>query len=105
MLNLSKRKQFSENRETIDALAALQMLEEQDYGQEQEFFRITGEMQQLGCSEWDFEHLLPDLLKTKREQALYDALLTVAKTPRHTAGFPPPAREHRKIERDVRERC
>jgi len=105
MLNLYRRKQFSEDCDTIDALAALQVLEEQEQGQELEFFRITGEMQQLGCNEGDIEKVLPELLKTKREKALYDALMTVAKTSRHAAGFPVRAHEHRKIAHEFRKHC
>ncbi len=105
MLNIYRRKQFSENCDTIDALAALQMLEEQEQGQELEFFRITGEMQQLGCSEGDIENILPELLKTKREQALYDALMTIAKTSRRTAGFPVQTHAHRKIAHEFRKHC
>ncbi len=106
MINMYRTQQFSEDCDNIDALLALQMLEEQENAQEQEFFRIIGEMQQFGCSERELESILPDLLKTKREQALYNALLTVAKKSRHAAvGFPLPTREHRKIEHEFRERC
>ena len=105
MIHRHRRKPFLEDRDAIDALVALQMLEDQEHAQEQEFFRITGEMQQFGCSEQDLEHILPDLLKTKREQALYDALITVAKRSRPAAGFHIATRDHKKIAHEFRDHC
>lgn len=85
MLNFYKRTQFSQDHDTMDALLALQMLEDQEQQKEQEFFRITEEIQQFGLTGQDAENMLPDLLHTKRERALYEALMTLVRRPRHHA--------------------
>ena len=87
MLNLLKRTQFSEEHDTIDALLALQMLEDQEQRKEQEFFQITEEIQQFGLDGQEAEHILPDLLQTKRERALYEALMALIRMSPPSAQF------------------
>jgi hypothetical protein len=87
MIAFSKKTRFTEDFETIDALLALQMLEDQEQGQEQEFFRLTGTIQQFGATGSEIETALPELLKTKRERALYDALMALVTASRHSARF------------------
>jgi hypothetical protein len=53
------------------------MIEEQEYAKEREFFRITKEIQEFGMEKTELEMMLPELLKTKREQVLYNALMGV----------------------------
>lgn len=103
MINFYKKPRFSENHDTIDALLALQMLEDQEQSQEQEFFRLTGEIQQFGLNGKEVENTLPALLKTKREQALYEALMTLVHSSRHTARFHIQAKECGGIEHELRE--
>lgn len=95
MLNWSRKHRRGDDGDMIDALAALRMLEDEEQSQDEEFFRIVGEMQQFGCSDQDLTHVLPDLLKTRREHALYEALLTItnATRPGHRAVLPRPVRE------------
>ena len=69
--------------DSIDALLALQLLEEQEQSDEQEFFRITGEIRQFGLHGPELETELPNLLKTRRERSLYAALMTLIKSSRH----------------------
>ena len=61
----------------LDALVALDMIEEQEQAKEREFFRITKESQEIGMEKTELEITLPELLKTKREQVLYNALMGV----------------------------
>ena len=42
--------QTREQHDSLDALVALQLLEEQEQAEEQEFFRLTGEIQQFGSA-------------------------------------------------------
>jgi TnpA family transposase len=87
MLNLLKRTQFSEENDTIDALLALQMLEDQEQRKEQEFFQITEEIQRFGLDGQEAENILPELLQTKRERALYEALMTLIRISQPPAQF------------------
>jgi hypothetical protein len=72
---------IKEEHDSIDALVALQLLEEQEQAAEQEFFRLTGEIQQFGFRGPELETELPNLLNTRRERALYEALITLIRTP------------------------
>lgn len=65
------------NIDHLDALVALDMIEEQEHAKEQEFFRITKEIQEFGVEKTELERALPELLKTRRERVLYDALMRV----------------------------
>ena len=80
MLNLYKKIQSRDERDSLDALLALQMLEEQEQTQEQEFYRITNQIQQFGRRNMELEIKLPELLKTKRERALYNAFMMLIRT-------------------------
>ena len=73
--------QTREEHDSIDALVALQLLEEQEQTEEQEFFRLTGEIQQFGFQGPELETELPNLLNTRRERALYEALITLIRVP------------------------
>lgn len=75
MFNMQKKLRPFHERESIDALLALQMLEEQEHTKEQEFFRITGEIHTLDVGGPALETELPQLLKTNRERALYEAFM------------------------------
>jgi hypothetical protein len=75
MFNLPKKFHPFHEIESIDALLALQMLEEQEHTKEQEFFRITSQLDALGVGGQELEAELPQLLKTKRERALYKAFM------------------------------
>lgn len=80
MLNMLYEKiRPRDERDSLDALLALQMLEEQEQSQEQEFYRITNQIQRFGRPGVELETELPKLLKTKREKALYNALILLKK--------------------------
>jgi hypothetical protein len=81
MLNWYKKTRPRDERDSLDALLALQMLEDQEQSQEQEFYRITNQGQ-FGRHGGELETELPKLLKTKRERALYDAFMLLIKTQR-----------------------
>jgi len=66
--------------EHMDALVALDMIEEQEQTKEQEFFRITEKMQEFGMEKTELEITLPTLLRTRRERILYNALMGVIRT-------------------------
>lgn len=68
------------NIEHLDALVALDMIEEQEQAKEREFFRITKEIQEFGMEKTELEITLPELLKTRRERLLYNALMGVIRT-------------------------
>ena len=60
-----------------DALAALQRLEDHEQAKEHAFFCITEKLHESGTEETELEVTLPELLKTERERALYDALMEI----------------------------
>ena len=62
-----------------DALIALQRLEDHEQAREHAFFCITEKIHESGREETDLEATLPELLKTDRERALYDALMEIIK--------------------------
>ena len=64
----------------LDALVALDMIEEQEQAKEREFFRITKEIQEFGMEKTELEITLPELLKTRRERLLYNALMGIIRT-------------------------
>lgn len=64
----------------LDALVALDMIEEQEQAKEREFFRITKEIQEFGMEKTKLEITLPELLKTRRERLLYNALMGIIRT-------------------------
>lgn len=77
MFHLHKRMRTFRDDESTDALVALQMLEEQEQTREQEFLHITGHIHVCPTGGKELEMDLPQLLKTQRERALYDALLVL----------------------------
>ncbi len=81
-MNFFKKIQPLERREEMDVLLALQRLEDQEQTKEQEFFRITEQIQKFEMEGAELETKLPRLLKTKRERALYDALLLIFRAKR-----------------------
>ena len=66
--------------QNLDALVALDMIEEQEQAKEREFFRITKEIQEFGMEKTELEITLPELLKTRRERLLYNALMGIIRT-------------------------
>ena len=58
-----------------DALVALQRLEDHEQAKEYAFFCITEKLHESGTEGTELEVALPELLRTERERALYDALM------------------------------
>ena len=79
--------QTSNDFARTDALVLLDKLEEQEQIREQEFFRLTEQIQKLDTEgiEIGIESelpMLPELLKTKRERAIYNALMKIIRAER-----------------------
>jgi hypothetical protein len=69
---------MSDRSKQTDTLALLDKIEEREQAKEQEFFRLIGQIQKVDMegTERESELLtLPELLKTKRERAVYSALM------------------------------
>lgn len=81
-MNFLKKIRPFDQREEMDPLLALQRLEDEEQTQEQEFFRITEHISEIGTEKTELEVKLPKLLKTKRERALYNALMLIIKAKR-----------------------
>jgi hypothetical protein len=72
----SKHNGFQSKLDHMDVLDALEQIEEQE--QKQEFFRLTEKIREFGMKGVDLA-ILPELLETDRERALYEALMEVIK--------------------------
>ena len=72
--------QMPDRPKQTDTLALLDKIEAQEQAREQEFFRLIGQIQKVNMegTERKSELLtLPKLLKTKRERAVYTALMGI----------------------------
>lgn len=96
MFNLPKKLHPFQERESIDALLALQMLEDQEHLNEQEFFRITGQIPAFAIGGQELEKELPQLLKTKRERALYEAFMLLLQS-RSENGLPAQSTQRQRL--------
>ena len=72
--------QMSDKSEQTDTLALLDKIEAREQAREQEFFRLIGQIQKVDMEGTERESellMLPELLKTKRERAVYTALMGI----------------------------
>jgi hypothetical protein len=70
--------QMPEKSEQTDTLVLLDKIEAREQAKEQEFFRLIGQIQKIdmeGTEKKSELLMLPELLKTKRERAVYSALM------------------------------
>jgi hypothetical protein len=77
--------QIPDKSKQTDTLVLLDKIEAREQTREQEFFRLIGQIQKVDMegTEKESELLtLPELLKTKRERAVYTALMGVIRTDR-----------------------
>ena len=74
----SLNSQMPEKSKQTDTLVLLDKIEAREQTREQEFFRLIGQIQKVDMEGTERESellMLPELLKTKRERAVYSALM------------------------------